>query len=73
MRLHCMAVVGILTHINLYCCPGPCYYVGSSQGGRSGEMDDNESVIEGKYFDFEVDELFGHDFIYSQFQDDRCN
>ena len=54
-------------------CTGPCYYVGSSQGGRSGELDDNESVIEGKYFDYEVDGLFGYDFIYSQFQDDRCN
>lgn len=51
---------------------GPCYYVGNSQGGKSGESDNNDPVIEGKYSDYEVAGLFEYKFIYSQFEEDRC-
>ena len=51
---------------------GPCYYVGSSQGGRTGEREENDSVIEGYYTDYEVGSLFDDDFVYSQFERERC-
>lgn len=55
-----------------YVCPGPCYYVGNGQGGITGLLEDEDSVIEGQYSDYVVDGLFGHNFIYSQFEEDRC-
>ena len=51
---------------------GPCYYAGDSQGGRTSEREENESVIEGYYTDYEVDGLFSDEFVYSQFEKDRC-
>lgn len=48
---------------------GPCYYAGDSEGGKSG---DYGSVIEGKYTDYQVAGLFSHDYMYSQFEEDRC-
>ena len=52
--------------------PGPCYYVGSAQGGRTAEREENESVIEGRYTDYQVTGLFDDDFVYSQFERGRC-
>ena len=51
---------------------GPCYYVGSAQGGRTAEREENESVIEGQYTDYQVSGLFDDDFVYSQFERGRC-
>ena len=56
-----------------FSCVGPCYYVGNSEGGKSGELNDNQSVIEGKYSDYEMNGLFEYNFIYSQFEANRCN
>ena len=52
--------------------PGPCYYAGNSEGGKSGELPDYNSVIEGKYTDYQVDGLFGYKYAYSQFEEDKC-
>ena len=51
---------------------GPCYYAGTAQGGRTSERVENESVIEGKYTDYQVEGLFDDNFIFSQFEKDRC-
>ena len=52
---------------------GPCYYVGSAQGGRTSERPENEPVIEGRYTDYRVEQLFDYEFKYSQFEESRCN
>ena len=52
--------------------PGPCYYVGDSEGGKSGLSDDYDTVIEGKYTDYQVAGLFSHDFVYTQFEEEKC-
>ena len=62
-----------LTHSSFFLIPGPCYYVGGAQGGRTSERDENDSVIEGQYTDYQVNGLFGDDFLYSQFEEDRCD
>ena len=51
---------------------GPCYYVGSTQGGRTTEREENDSVIEGHYTDYQVSDLFDDNFVYSQFEEERC-
>ena len=68
MKLHIYTTEGV--YLLLF--PGPCYYVGSSQGGRTGEREENESVIEGRYTDYQVSGLFDDDFAYSQFERERC-
>ena len=51
---------------------GPCYYVGNGQGGRTAEREENESVIEGRYTDYQVQGLFDDKFAFSQFEKERC-
>lgn len=58
-------------HFN-YFSPGPCYYAGDAEGGRSGQSDDDGSVIEGKYTDYQVAALFSHEYVYSQFEEGKC-
>lgn len=55
-----------------YFSPGPCYYAGDAEGGRSGQSDDDGSVIEGKYTDYQVAGLFSHEYVYSQFEEGKC-
>ena len=51
----------------------PCLYVGDSQAGPLGEtVDPNDSVIEGTYRDYEVDSLFSPDFVFSHFDESKC-
>ena len=52
---------------------GPCYYVGSSQGGETPEREENDGIIEGTYLDYEVNGLFEHNYVYSQFQQEICD
>ena len=52
---------------------GPCYYAGDSQGGRTAEREETESLIEGHYTDYQVEGLFGDEFVYSRFERDRCS
>ena len=49
-----------------------CYYVGNSQGGPEKSRDQNESVIEGSYKDYETSGLFDTDFLYERFEDGIC-
>ena len=55
-----------------------CLYVGNSQAGSSYESEDpnapNDSIIEGRYRDYIMisDDLFGTDFAYNEFEEDRC-
>ena len=44
----------------------PCLYAGSSQGGSITNVEPNDSVIEGNYPEYEVDELFGSSFKYNR-------
>ena len=60
------------TEYRVFNSPGPCYYVGTAQGGRTPEIEENQSVIEGRYTDYQVQGLFDDDFIFSQFEKDRC-
>ena len=49
--------------------PKPCLYAGNSQGG--GPV--GSSVIEGKYFEYEVtDGIFGSEFIYNRLEMRSC-
>ena len=51
----------------------PCIYAGDSQAGSSNEVDTpNDSVIEGKYTDYEVASRFATDFVYSHFEESHC-
>ena len=49
-----------------------CYYVGNSQGGPEKSRNQEESVIEGSYKDYETSGLFDTDFLYEQFEDGIC-
>ena len=52
-----------------------CYYVGNSQAGEIAEVsdpNDNDSVIEGVYSDYQVDSLFATDYTYTHFNEGRC-
>ena len=50
-----------------------CLYVGNRQGGPIDEVDDpNDSVLQGKYDDYEIGNLFDTEFDYGHFEDDRC-
>ena len=53
-------------------CIGPCYYGGDAEGGRSVISDYYGSVIEGKYTDYKVAGLFSTDFVYTQFEENKC-
>lgn len=63
---------GFSNSLNVIFYLGPCYYAGDAEGGKSGLSDDYDSVIEGKYTDYQVAGLFSHEFIHSQFEDSRC-
>ena len=53
--------------------PGPCMYVGNSQGGPSGEVTDpNDSVIEPTYRSYRVDSLHNTRFTFNQFREGVC-
>ena len=52
--------------------PGPCFYAGNGQGGPYGGVGPDDSVIQGRYTDYQVDGLFATEFIYQEFEDDRC-
>ena len=50
-----------------------CYYTGNGQGGRSGEtLAADDSVIEGNYRDYLVADLFSDEFLYEEFENERC-
>ena len=52
----------------------PCLYVGNSQAGPLGEdVVPNDSVIEGIYTDYEVSSMFSPNFVFSHFEEERCN
>lgn len=51
----------------------PCYYAGSSQGGPLKEFErPRDSVIEGRYTDYQVNGLHETNFTYSRFDDRLC-
>lgn len=50
--------------------PTPCYYAGSSQGGLEGPS--LNSVIEGRYSDYQVSTLQSTAFKYSKFNKTMC-
>ena len=53
--------------------PKQCIFVGTSQGGPTGEVDDaNDSVIEGSYKDYITAGPFGTNFTYAVFNDAVC-
>ena len=67
--------LGHLYHLKWDKTREPCVYVGNAQGGASYEvLDPNDSVIEGRYRDYFIDddELFGTSYDYSQFEESRC-
>ena len=48
-------------------------YAGNQQGGKAIEFEDSsDSVIEGFYWDYAVNGLFGTEFIFSQFNNSQC-
>jgi len=53
-----------------------CLYAGSAQGGRFSEYSDpslpSDSVIEGTFRSYQVDSLFDSEFIYREFESNRC-
>ena len=49
----------------------PCYYAGNSQGGPWG-VGPNVPVIQGRYTNYRVGGLFEHEFVYAQFENERC-
>ena len=50
-----------------------CYYAGNGQGDRSGELTTaDDSVIEGKYQDYLVADLYADEFVYNEFENERC-
>ena len=53
----------------------PCLYAGNSQGGHSIEFAANytDSVIEGHYTHYRVNDRFDTQFQYEQFDSSRCN
>ena len=51
----------------------PCYYVGNAQGGPSQSHDAIESVIEGKFDQYETTDLFGDKFDFSIFDKTACS
>ena len=46
----------------------PCLYAGNHNGGPIGEVPGSDSVIEGKYSDYEVADLFATDYGFSKFE-----
>ena len=53
--------------------PRVCFYAGSGQGGRSGMLPEaDDSVIEGNYREYLVEDLYAHVFTYAEFEYQRC-
>ena len=52
--------------------PQPCLYAGDLQGGASDEVKDNDPVIEGTYSEYQVNDAFATNFIYSHFDESKC-
>ena len=51
----------------------PCLYAGNQQGGNAIEFKDfSDSVIEGFYWHYTVNSLFGTEFLFSQFDNSQC-
>ena len=51
----------------------PCFYAGNQQGGPIAEvLDPNDSVIEGEYFDYQINELFATSYKFSRFEENVC-
>ena len=52
----------------------PCLYAGNSQGGPISEIENDDSVIEGEYFNYEVsDGIFGVSFDYNRLESRPCS
>ena len=49
-----------------------CYYAGDSQGGPERSHNPINSVIEGHYSQYTMDELFDTEFLYGRFDDDSA-
>lgn len=49
-----------------------CYYAGNSQGGPEASRNQNESVIEGSYTDYQTGGLFDTQFKFEKFKDEVC-
>ena len=50
-----------------------CLYAGNSQGGSVIEVDEpNDPVIEGSFKEYQMNGLFETDYVYAQFEEDRC-
>ena len=64
--------VGHLYDVTWDFTPIPCVYAGNRNGGPVAEFDTpNDSVIEGRYDEYETSDLFSTDFKYTQFS--QCN
>ena len=51
----------------------PCLYVGNSQGGPIDEVvGPNDSVIDGEYTDYEVNDMFATTYQYTKFEEGKC-
>ena len=54
-----------------------CLYVGDGQGGAliqpNYKGDNNNTLIEGEYWQYKVDTSFDSHFMYSQFDENRCS
>ena len=52
----------------------PCLYAGNGQGGPAVEFGTKygDSVIESKYSDYNLTDLFETDFVYSMFDKSQC-
>ena len=46
----------------------PCLYAGNHNGGPIGEVKDSGSVIQGKYSNYEVADLFATNYTFSKFK-----
>ena len=49
-----------------------CYYAGNIQAGSEIDNDPKKSVIEGKYNQYQTSSLFATEFVYKQFDGDKC-
>ncbi len=51
-----------------------CYYAGNAQGGpvREFEQTPADSVIQGKYTDYQIENILGTEFTYSMFDEQYC-
>ena len=51
----------------------PCLYAGNAQGGLISEVAGDDSVIEGDYFEYTVEDgIFGTNFAYNRLEARTC-